>query len=466
MKWPQKKYPFSRKERIQALKKAFYNVFYLPSEAVYLDLLTDSGTGRMSEKQWKALRNGDESYAGSRGARKLKSSIKNLFGMPYVLLVHQGRAAENVFGNVIQKEKGMLVLGNTPFDTTRLHIESRGGIIVDCTDQMPLEPLVIFSRRPLFAGNLNTVKLEKELVAAKSQGKKIAYILITATCNSNAGQPVSLSNIRLACKIARKYKIPVFLDLARYAENAFFIKSREKEFSHLPVKKIVREMAKEADGFLASGKKDALGNIGGFMGLRSPELTDKLIGEIIKCEGLDLEYTSGKGNYGQIGGYGGMSGRDMEALNQGIQESTNEKYLASRLAQVERLAKALFDIGIPVLPPGGHAVFVDAGSFLPHIPWNQFPGHALVLALYSEGGIRAVEVGSLMLGRDPFSGKNRRASQELTRLAIPRRLYSDRALKHVVETFKIVKLKASKIMGIKIKNELVPRHFRGAFEWK
>jgi len=466
MKWPQKKYSLSRKKRVQILKKAFYNVFYLPSEAVYLDLLTDSGTGKMSDKQWKALCDGDESYAGSRGARKLKHSIKELFGLPYVLLVHQGRAAENVFGNVIQKEKGMLILGNTPFDTTRLHIESRGGIIIDCTDQMPLKPLVNFSRRPLFAGNLNTVKLNKELIVAKSQGKKIAYILMTATCNSNAGQPVSLSNIRLTCKIARKYKVPVFLDLARYAENAFFIKSCEKEFSHLSVKEIVREMTKEADGFLASGKKDALGNIGGFIGLRSSELTDKLIGEIIKCEGLDLEYTSNKGNHDQVGGYGGMSGRDMEALNQGIQESTNEAYLASRLAQVERLTKALFNIGIPVLPPGGHAVFVDAGSFLPHIPWNEFPGHALTLALYLEGGIRAVEVGSLMLGRDPLSSKNRRASQELTRLAIPRRLYSDRALKHVVETFKIIRSKADKIKGVKIRLEPVPRHFRGAFEWK
>ena len=466
MKWPQKKYPLSQKERNQALKKAFYNVFYLPSEAVYLDLLTDSGTGRMSDKQWKVICDGDESYAGSRGARKLKRSIKDLFGMPYVLLVHQGRAAENVFGNVIQKERGMLVLGNTPFDTTRLHIESRGGIIIDCTDQMPLKPIVDFSRRPLFAGNLNTLKLEKELAIARSQGKKIAYVLITATCNSNAGQPVSLSNIRLVCKIAHKHKVPIFLDLARYAENAFFIKSWEREFSCLSVREIVREMTKEADGFLASGKKDALGNIGGFMGMRSPQLTDKLIGEIIKCEGLDLEYTSNRGNHDQIGGYGGMSGRDMEALNQGIQESTNEKYLASRLAQVKRLAKALFDIGIPVLPPGGHAVFVDAGSFLPHIPWNEFPGHALVLALYSEGGIRAVEVGSLMLGRDHFSGKNRRAPQELTRLAIPRRLYSDRALKHVVEIFKIIKLKVSKIKGIKIESEPIPRHFRGVFEWK
>jgi len=466
MKWPQKKYQLSQKERTRALKKAFYNVFYLPSEAVYLDLLTDSGTGRMSDKQWKAICNGDESYAGSQGARKLKRSIKNLFGLPYVLLVHQGRAAENVFGNVIQKEKEMHVLGNTPFDTTRLHIESRGGIIIDCTDQIPLKPLTDFSRRPIFAGNLNTANLEKEILAAKSQSKKIAYILITATCNSNAGQPVSLSNIRRTCKIARKYKIPVFLDLARYAENAFFIKRDEKEFSHLSVNEIVREMTKEADGFLASGKKDALGNIGGFMGLRSPELTDKLIGEIIRCEGLDLEYTSSKGGCDQVGGYGGMSGRDMEALNQGIQESTNEAYLASRLAQVERLAEALFDIGIPVLPPGGHAVFVDAGFFLPHIAWNEFPGHALVLALYSEGGIRAVEVGSLMLGRDPVSGKNRRASQELTRLAIPRRLYSDRALRHVVETFKIIKLKTSKIRGIKIKSESIPRHFRGAFEWK
>ncbi len=465
MKWPQKKYPLSQRERNQALKKAFYNVFYLPSEAVYLDLLTDSGTGRMSDKQWKALCNGDESYAGSRGARKLKRSIKELFGLPYVLLVHQGRAAENVFGNIIQKERGMLILGNTPFDTTRLHIESRGGIIIDCTGQMPLKPITDFSKRPLFAGNLDIIKLEKEITAAKSQRKKIAYVLITATCNSNAGQPVSLSNIRQTCAIARKYKTPVFLDLARYAENAFFIKRDEKEFSHLSVGEIVGEMTKKADGFLASGKKDALGNIGGFMGLRSPELTDKLIGEIIKCEGLDLEYTD-KGNYGQTGGYGGMSGRDMEALNQGIKESTNEAYLASRLAQVEKLAEALFDIGIPVLPPGGHAVFVDAGSFLPHIAWNEFPGQALTLALYSEGGIRAVEVGSLMLGRDPVSGKNRRASQELTRLAIPRRLYSDRALKHVVETFKIIKSKVPKIRGIKIKSEPIPRHFRGIFEYK
>jgi len=458
MRWPQKKRLASRKERKKILKKAHYNVFYLPSQAVYIDLLTDSGTGRMSNKQWESLEKGDESYAGSTSSIKLKRTIKNLFGVPYVLLVHQGRAAENVFGNVMQRGEEVVIAGNTPFDTTRLHIESRGGTIIDCTAQTPIPPLKKFGEHPDFLGNIDLKKFADTLKAYSKKKNRIAYVLITATCNSNDGQPVSLGNIRKTSKIAHKYKVPVFLDLARYAENAFFIKQREKEFFAMTVKNIIAEMVKPTDGFLASGKKDALGNMGGFMGLKSKELATQLTREIIMMEGLDLVDASG---------YGGMSGHDMEALNQGIIESTDEKYLRNRISQVNKLGEKLFEIGIPVLPPGGHAIFVDAGKFLPHLLWNEFPGHALSLALYLEGGIRSAEIGSLMLGRNPETGRNRNAPQELTRLAVPRRLYKNADMNHVVKTFANLKKKAANISPVRIdaKNELEPRHFAAHFLW-
>lgn len=459
MRWPQEKRIIAKKRRAKILQDACYNVFNILSSNVFIDLLTDSGTGMMSEKQWEALEGGDESYAGSTSALKLKQTIRNLFRVPYVLLVNQGRAAENVFGNVMQTESGLHIVGNTPFDTTRTHIEMRGGIIIDVTAETPITPMQALTAYPPFLGDINVEDLQWTLEAIKAQGKRIAYVLITATCNSNAGQPVSLKNIKDASRIAHSYGVPIFLDLARYAENAFFIKQRENEWSNFLVKDIIGEMVKPVDGFLASGKKDALGNIGGFLGLKSRELAEKIAQQIRETIGLELVDGAG---------YGGMSGRDIEALNQGIVESTDERYLRDRILQVRKLAEELVKLEVPVLPPGGHAVFVDAGQFLPHIAWDQFPGHALALALYLEGGIRSVEVGSLMLGRDPVTRENRKAPQELTRLAIPRRVYTEHDMRHVVETFAALKNKASRISGVTIdpEHEHEPRHFAARFLWE
>ena len=459
MRWPQEKQIITREKRAEVLRKAHYNIFNILSPDVYIDLLTDSGTGRMSEKQWEALEGGDESYAGSTSALRLKQTIRNLFEVPYVLLVNQGRAAENVFGNVMQTRSGLRVVGNTPFDTTRTHIERRGGIIIDVTAETPITPMQELSVFPPFLGDINIENLYLALGAAKSWNRKIAYVLITATCNSNAGQPVSLKNIQDASRIAHSYDVSIFLDLARYAENAFFIKQRENKWGNFSVADIVGEMVKPVDGFLASGKKDALGNIGGFLGLKSRELAEKIAQQIRETIGLELVDGAG---------YGGMSGRDIEALNQGILESTDEQYLESRILQVRKLAEELLKLGVPVLPPGGHAVFVDAGKLLPHIPWDQFPGHALALALYLEGGIRSVEVGSLILGRDPTTRENRKAPQELTRLAIPRRVYAERDMRHVVKTFAVVQAKAYAVPGVTIDpgHEHEPRHFAARFLWE
>lgn len=458
MKWPQSKQMLTHKERELALKKAHYNIFGLQSPDVFIDLLTDSGTGGMSDAQWDALKKGDESYAGSTSALTTKETIRDLFGIPYPLLVNQGRVAENVFGNVMQRKRGLIIVGNTPFDTTRLHIEMRGGIVVDCTEKTPIPSMQEIDNYPPFLGNIDLLKLRRALEDAQSHGNKIAYVLVTATCNSNAGQPVSLNNIRETCKLAHQWDVPVFLDLARYAENAFFIKRREEEFSNTPIKTIIREMVAPADGFLVSGKKDALGNMGGFLGLKSRNLAEKIAEQIRITVGLELVDGAG---------YGGMSGRDIEALNQGLLESTDEQYLEKRVGQVRGLANGLFDAEIPVLPPGGHAVFIDAGQFLSHLSWDEFPGHALALALYSEGGIRSVEVGSLMLGRDPATGENRQAPQELTRLAIPRRVYTEDDMQYVAKILARIKKKASSIAPIRIDplKEFEPRHFAAHFLW-
>lgn len=459
-RWPQKKLPLAREERESILKKAHYNVFNIPSPDVYLDLLTDSGTGRMSKKQWKALDAGDESYANSKSAAKLKETIREVFEMPYVLLVNQGRAAEAVAFNVLLNKPGLRVIGNTPFDTTRRNIEKRGGIILDKTAQTKISPLSshIYGDYQKFLGNIDLNALEMLINASARKCKKVAFILITATCNSNAGQPVSMENMRRVKEVAGRYNIPVLMDLARYAENAYFIKQWEEGYADVSISDIVKEMTSYADGFLASGKKDALGNIGGFIGLRSRELAEKIAQEI--RESIGLELVNGAG-------YGGMSGRDMEALNVGIKESLNKRYLKQRVEQVRWLAYELYRCGVPVLPPGGHAVFVDAGQFLPHLSWEQFPGHALTLALYLESGIRAVEIGSLMLGRDPKSGKNRKAPQELVRLAIPRRVYTNDNLWEVIHAFLDIKENAHRIPGVTIDpdHEYEPRHFAARFAW-
>lgn len=435
----------SREERLKKIEKAGYNVFFLNSEDVYIDLLTDSGTGAMSENQWSALMQGDESYAGSTSFRELQKAVRKILGFPYIIPCHQGRGAENVFNSLMVQEN-MAVPGNAHFDTTRAHIEYNHGIPVDCTIAAAYD----FNSRHPFKGNIDLKKLEQTL---KKYGERVAYILITVTCNQVGGQPVSLENIKAVSRIVRQHKKKLFFDIARFAENAFFIKAREKKYRRWPVQKIVFEMMRHADGVLMSAKKDAIVNIGGFIALREKKLFQELQPHAILMEGF-LHY-------------GGMAGRDMEALATGLEEGIDEEYLRYYTRQVCYLGEGLLRAGIPVLRPfGGHAIYINAGKFLSHISWHQFPGHALACAAYIEGGVRGVEVGSLMEGRDLQTRKNRRARQELLRLALPRRVYSKEHLDHVVETFSILKKNRRLIHGVTFVSEpQVLRHFSSQFRF-
>ena len=434
----------SRGERTKRIKKARYNLFFLNSPDVAIDFLTDSGTGAMSENQWSVLMQGDESYAGSTSFARLKGSIKKIMGFPFVIPVHQGRGAEAVF-NKVMLQNGNIVVGNSPFDTTRAHIETRGATITDVTCGEAFSAKSAFG----FKGNLDIKKLERALSANKG---RVGYVLVTITCNSVGGQPVSLENIKAAARTAKKYKVPLFYDIARFAENSYFIKEREKRYHNTSIQNIVLETMKYADGVLMSAKKDAIVNMGGFIALRSAELYRSLSPQAILYEGFL--------------NYGGMSGRDMEALAEGLREGTEEAYLKHRIGQTRYLGETLRKLGVPVIfPIGGHAVYIDAAKFLPHIPWNQFPAQALAIALYIEGGIRSVEIGSIMEGRDPKTGENRRARHELLRLAIPRRVYSREHFDYAVEVFKKLIKAKKQIHGVKFAYEApVLRHFSSTFK--
>lgn len=432
----------AKKERIRKIKKADYNLFFLKSEDVAVDLLTDSGTGAMSQDQWAALMQADESYAGSTSFARFEKAIKDILGFPYVIPAHQGRGAESVFNKVLVKD-GDIIAGNSPFDTTRAHIENRGGKIIDCTGKEAWSPALHD-----FKGNVDLKNLEKTLERYQN---KIAYVLLTITCNSVGGQPVSLANIKAVSAICKKYRRPLFYDIARFAENSYFIKEREIKYKNWPIKEIVKEIMKHADGVLMSAKKDAIANMGGFIAVKSKELYDKLAPHAILLEGFL--------------NYGGMSGRDMETVARGLYEGIDENYLRYRVGQVKYLGEALHELGIPVIRPiGGHAVYVIANKFLPHIAWDKFPAHALAIALYIEGGVRGVEIGSIMEGRDPQTKENRRARQELLRLAIPRRVYTKEHLDYVIETFKAVIKNKNKIRGVRFKYESpILRHFSSRF---
>lgn len=434
----------SKKEREKILKKARFNVFLIDADKVYIDLLTDSGTGAMSDEQWSAIMRGDESYAGSLSFRRMEKAIQKVLGFPYVLPTHQGRGAEDVFNRLMVKEN-MLVPGNKHFDTTKAHIEDKKGIAEDCT----IEEICKTKSKHPFKGNVDLKKLQKVI---RNNPKNIAYVLITITCNSGGGQPVSMANIKAASQICRKYHIPLFFDAARFAENAYFIKTREKGYKNKTIQQIVREMMSCVNGCLVSAKKDAIVNIGGFIAVRDKKLYEQLVPLVTLKEGFIH--------------YGGMSGRDMEALAVGIREGIEYDYLRYRIGQIEFLTNELQKIGIPVVtPPGGHAVYVDAKKFLPHIHREQFPGHALACALYVEGGIRSVEIGTLLAGRDPKTGKNVNPGLELLRLAIPRRAYSLEHLLYVVEIFKKLKKMTSKIKGLEFTYEPpVLRHFNAKFK--
>ncbi len=431
----------TKEERLEKIKEADYNVFGLKAEDVYIDLLTDSGTGAMSSEQWAGIMRGDESYSGSKSYYHLVNSAQNIFGFQYIQPVHQGRAAEKIVMPILL-EKGKAAISNMHFDTTRAHVELTGAKAIDCV--IP-EALDTASNYP-FKGNMDVDRLENLIKTYRTEN--VGLIILTLTNNSAGGQPVSMENIKETAAIAKKYSIPLLIDAARYAENAYFIKQREEGYANKTIKEIVREMFSCASLFTMSSKKDAIVNIGGLIGIKD----DAELYEAVKARTIPYE--------GFVS-YGGLAGRDLEAMAIGLQEGIDENYLRYRIGQMEYLAERLDEAGIPFQRPvGGHAIFIDAKRFLPHIPYDQFPGHALAIELYKEAGIRGCDIGSYMLGNDPETGKQLKAEFEFTRLAIPRRVYTQSHLDVVVNALKAIKGKVSAIPGYKITWEpKVLRHF-------
>ncbi len=431
----------TREEREKWIKEAKYNLFNLESHKVFIDLLTDSGTGAMSDKQWSAMMLGDESYAGASSYYKLKNTIKEILGFDYFLPTHQGRAAENVLFSALVKE-GDVIPGNSHFDTTKGHIEFRKAKAIDCTID---EAFNTENEHP-FKGNLNIQKLENTI--KEYTPEKIPCIVVTVTCNSSGGQPVSVENIKAVKEVAKKYNIPVIYDSARFAENAYFIKIREKGYENKSIKEIVKEMYSYADGMTMSSKKDAIVNMGGFIAMRSEELFKKATVFNIMFEGYIT--------------YGGMSGRDMNALAQGLDEGTEFEYLETRIKQVAYLGQKLTDFGIPVQKPyGGHAIFVDAKKFLPNLPKEEYVAQTLAVELYKEAGIRGVEIGTLLADRDPETRENRFPELEFLRLAIPRRVYTNNHMDVIAVALKNVFDRRDQITkGFRILYEApIMRHF-------
>jgi tryptophanase len=431
----------SRSERETWLREAYYNLFNLRSEYVYIDLLTDSGTGAMSDRQWSEMMLGDESYAGASSYLKMKAVIKDLFGFNDFLPTHQGRAAENVLFSVLVK-KGDLVPGNSHFDTTKGHIEFRHARAVDCTIDESFRPVEYHP----FKGNIDLNKLEH--VLKSNPPERIPMVIVTLTCNSSGGQPVSMENLKGIYALAKKYGTRVIFDAARFAENAYFIKIREKEYAGATIKDIVREMFSYSDGMTMSSKKDAIVNMGGFIGFRERKMYEEASVYNIMFEGFVT--------------YGGMSGRDMNALTQGLLEGTEFDYLETRIKQVAYLGEKLKSYGVPLLEPfGGHAIFIDSKTFLHQIPKEEFIAQTLAVEIYLEGGVRAVEIGTLLADRDPDTRENRYPELELVRLAIPRRVYTNSHMDYVAATVaNVYERRKNIVRGLKICREPpILRHF-------
>ncbi len=436
----------TREERLGCIRKAGYNPFLLRSDEVFIDLLTDSGTGAMSDRQWAGLMLGDESYAGSRNYYHLEETVQTITGYRYVLPTHQGRGAEQVLFPLLVQE-GEYVLGNMHFDTTKAHIELARGRAVNFITEEALDTALEYP----FKGNFDLEALEAFI--KKHTPQKIAFIVNTVTCNSVGGQPVSMANMRAVYEIGQKYGIPVILDSARFAENAYFIKQREAGYENKEILHIAQEMFSYGDAMTMSAKKDGLVNIGGVLAIKEDEeLFRRCQSMIVPLEGFPT--------------YGGLAGRDMEVLAIGLQEVVEESYLAQRIGQVTLLGQELKAGGVPVQTPiGGHAVFVDAGKILPEMPKAHFPGHALAVALYVEGGIRAVEIGSLLNGRNPETGEDGLAELELMRLTIPRRTFTDNHIRYIASSLIKVCQSDQKIPGVAFEYEPpILRHFTARFK--
>jgi tryptophanase len=435
----------TREERARLLTEAFYNPFLLKAKDVIIDLLTDSGTGAMSSNQWAGIMRGDESYAGSESFYRFESVIKNLTSMPYVIPVHQGRAAEKILFS-IEGGAGKYVLSNTLFDTTRANVEYSGAQGIDLLCAEGKQTALIAP----FKGNMDIDAL-KAFIADKGVAN-IALVIITVTNNSGGGQPVSMANIKKAQQVCKEYGIPFFIDACRFAENCYFIKKREAGYEDKSVQEIAQELFSYADGCTMSAKKDAFANIGGFLALHNSELAEKCRNMLIMTEGFPT--------------YGGLAGRDLEAIATGLEEIVQEDYLRYRIRSIEYIGELLDKHDIPYLKPtGGHAIYLDAKKFLPHIPVQQYPGQALCCALYLEGGIRGVEIGSVMFGKYAEDGSLIPGVHELVRLALPRRMYTQSHMDYVAEVIIDLYHKRDEIKGLAITYESkYLRHFTAKFK--
>lgn len=430
-------------ERRRAIEDAGFNLFNLHAEDVLIDLLTDSGTGAMSRDQWAAIQHGDESYAGSPSWFRFEAAVKDLFPFKHVIPTHQGRAAEKILFSVLGGA-GRVVPNNTHFDTTRANVEASGAQAVDLVIAEGREASTLHP----FKGNMDVAELEKLL---STRAADVPVVFLTITNNSGGGQPVSLANIRAVSETCHRYGISLFLDSCRFAENAWFIHEREPGQGNREIADIVREIASLADGMTMSAKKDPFGNIGGWLALNDDALAEQCRTVLILTEGFPT--------------YGGLAGRDLEALAQGLKEAVHPDYLRYRIKSTAYLGDALDAAGVPVVKPiGGHAVYVDAGALLGHIPALEYPGQSLAVALYVMGGIRSCEIGSVMFGRQP-DGSEKPAAMELVRLAIPRRTYTQSHIDYVIEVVKAVAEDASSLRGLRMVHEpKALRHFTAEFE--
>jgi tryptophanase len=435
----------TRTERERALADAGWNLFRLPARDVELDLLTDSGTGAMSQAQWGALLQGDESYAGSQSFERFRDAVREVLGFPFVVPAHQGRGAESVFfGAVIDPDE--IVPSNGHFDTTRAHIEMRGGVALDLPGNDASDP----DLEAPFKGDMDTARL-RDLLEGED-GARVSIVMLTITNNAGGGQPVSLANIREVGRIAHEHGKKFVLDVARFAENAWFVREREAGYEHRSLGEVVREMLADADAVLMSAKKDAIANIGGFVAIHEDEeFFHRLQARGVVFEGFPT--------------YGGLAGRDLDAIAVGLREVLDDAYLRYRIEQVAYLGMQLVEAGASVLRPfGGHAVYLNAEPMLPHIPREHFPAHALACAFYVEGGVRGVEIGSVMAGRDPLTGENRHPPLELFRLAVPRRVYTSRQLEQAADAAAAIAADPEAVQGVEIVSEPpVLRHFTARF---
>ena len=436
----------TREERDKLLRNAGYNLFHVPAESVYVDLLTDSGTAAMSDRQWAGLMLGDESYAGSRNYYHLEETVRSIFGYKHVIPTHQGRMAENLLFSTIVKP-GMCIPNNIHFDTTRANVEHQGAEALDVVIKEAYDP---HCELP-FKGNIDLPRLEETINRVGPD--KIPLVMMTITNNSGGGQPVSMDNIRRARGLLDRYHIPLFFDACRFAENCFFIKEREPAYADTSIFDIARELFKYGDGCTMSAKKDGLVNIGGFLSLNDGQWAQDITNMLILVEGFPT--------------YGGLAGRDLEAMARGLEEILDEEYLRFRIGQVRYLGELLEGGGVPILKPiGGHAVYLNAKEFLSHIPQSAFPGQALAVALYRDFGIRGVEIGTLMFGKkDPVTGRTIHPELEMVRLAIPRRVYTNMQITYVAESIVELYRRRELIHGLALTYEAPTlRHFTARFE--